>query len=295
MCWFRFAASLIAFALFASAAGAQGSAGPSSSRDGRAWMLVLSALTDEQDYENVLASLHLALEEDTWLSVAGGRSRAPSREQDVRAELASLGIEHDFGPIGLGLSAERWGDANNLESRDWRGELFIGGDRYRFSLTREQRAIDIYFSGAGAPVAADLRRVGIDADGIGIRWRFRFAPDWRAYGSWMDYDYPRAVRLVPRADRLDLLSTSAVTLAYGFVDRYQAVGLEHAFGLKLLNVDYSRDRSTIGGEKLKSLAASILWPVAPRMDLEFRLGSSRAAGLGSTLYGGLSLLIYGGG
>jgi hypothetical protein len=70
--------------------------------------------------------------------------------------------------------------------------------------------------------------------------------------------------------------------------------VEYSLGLKLINIDYGQDRSTIDGGKLRSIAASILWPVAPRMDLEFRLGSSRADGFSSTLFGGLTLLIYGG-
>ena len=262
---------------------------------GRDWALILSTSKDEESYENLFASFNLALLDETWISLTAGRSRAPSTEQDVRANLIELGIDHNFGPVGIGFSAERWGDANNLESSDRQVEIFFAGDRYRLALVREDRDIDIYFSGAGAPILTDLRRVGIDADAVGLNWRYRFAPNWQTYGSWMDYDYPRGVRLLPRIDRLNLLSTSAVTLAHSFIEQYQTVGLERSLGLKLINFDYSQDRSSIDGERLKSIGASILWPVAPRMDLEFRIGNSRASGFGSTTYGGLTLLIYGGG
>ena len=40
------------------------------------------------------------------------------------------------------------------------------------------------------------------------------APRWRLYGSWMEYDYPPRIRLIPLADNLNRLSDSAVTLAY---------------------------------------------------------------------------------
>jgi hypothetical protein len=292
---FRASLLLIALPLAPGALFAQGGSSLPSSGDELAWVVILSALKDEESYEHSLVSFLLALNDDTWLSMSAGRSRAPSIERDVRASLTSLGIDHDFGPIGLALSAEQWGDSNNLESRDWRGEIFFGSERYRIALVREDRAIDIFFSGQGAPIATDLRSVGIDADGVGLNWRFELAPNWQTYGSWMDYDYPRGIRLVPRAERLDLLSTSAVTLAYSFIDRYETIGFEHSMGLKLINFDYSRDRSTIDGEKLKSIGASVLWPVAPRMDLEFQIGSSRADGFGSSVYGGLTLLFYGGG
>lgn len=272
------------------------SSGLASAQTGGDWALILSAVQDEESYESLFASFNLAIQEDTWLSLTGGSSRAPSTEQSVRASLFELGIDHDFGPLGLGLSAEQWGDSDNLESKDLRAEMFFRRDRFRLALVHESRDIDIFFSGFGAaPVATDLRKVGIDADGIGLNWRVRLAPDWQTYGSWMDYDYPRGVRLIPRADRLNLLSTSTVTLANSFIEEYRTFGLEHSLGLKLINVDFGQDRSSIDGEKLRSISASILWPVAARMDLEFRLGSSRASRFGSTLYGGLTLLIYGGG
>lgn len=281
--------------LAAASVSAQGVASlPADDASGTPWMLALSALRDEDSYEHLMGSLHVGLREETWLSVAAGRSRAPSAETDVRASLASIGLEHNFGPVGLALTAERWGDANNLESRDWLGKLFFGGEQFRIELVREMRDIDIYFSGAGAPTATDLRRIGLEADGTGIVWRYRFGPLWRTYGSWTSYDYPRRMRLIPRADRLDLLSTSTVTLAYGFVDHYATLGLERTFGRKTVNFDYSQDESAIDGGKLNGLSGSVLWPIAPRLDLEFRLGTGRSDGFGSSLYGGLTMLAYGG-
>lgn len=280
--------------LFASEAFGQND-GSLPGQPGRDWMLVVSALTDERDYESLLGGFYLAFDDDSWFSFAAGQSRAPSNEQDVRASLVSLGVEHDFGPLGFGLSADRWGDADNLESLDWRGEVFVERDRFRVGLTREARSIDIYFSGDGEPILTDLRSIAIHADAFGIDWRVRLAPEWRVYGNWTDYDYPRRVRVVPRADRLDLLSTSAVTLAYSFVDGNRRIGIERSIGFRLVSFDYGTDRSTIAAGTTRSLSASVLWPVARRFDLEFRLGSSRADGFGSSVYGGLSLLTYGGG
>lgn len=284
----------VGLALVGGAAGAQGGGAPSVAGADNGWVVILSALQDEESYEHTLASFHFAFQAETWVSMTAGRSHAPSTERDVSAGLFAVGIDHNFGPIGLALSAEQWGDDDNLESQDWRGEVVFDRDRYRLAIVHEQRSIDIFFSRFGAPTLTDLRRIGIDADGLGLNWRVRVAPNWQTYGSWMDYDYPRGLRLIPRADRLDLLSTSAVTLAYSFIDSYETVGVEYSLGQKLINIDYGQDRSTIDGKKLRSIGASILWPIAPRMDLEFRLGSSRPDGLGSTLFGGLTLLIYGG-
>jgi hypothetical protein len=288
----RTAALVLLLAL--AAAGARAQTSPGAGADGRPWLLVLSALRDEDDYEHGLASFHLGLREATWLSLTAGSSRAPSTESEVRANLAAIGIEHDFGPVGFSLTFEDWGDEDNLESRDWQAEVFVSGEDYRLAFARERRAIDIFFSGPGAPLGTDLRRIRVDADGIGLNGRYRISPEWQIYGAFMDYDYPRRIRVVPRADRLNLLSTSAVTLAYSFVDVFTSVGVERAFGPTLLNVDLGRDRSTIDDELLDSLSVSLLWPVAARFDLEFTLGRSRSSSYGSSVYGGLSVYVYGG-
>lgn len=282
--------------LTAAAAYGQGSTGPSgTAQAGREWVVTLAALRDDDAYEHLAASFNIAVTDATWLFLTAGDSRAPSAAADVHASLLGIALEHDFGPLGIAVSVEDWGDENNLESRDLQGEIFIGGDDYRVALVSESRDIDIYFSAFGEPLPTDLRRLPIDADGLGLKWRIRLAPLWQTYGSWMDYDYPPRVRLVPRADRLDLLSTSAVTLAYGFIDEFATLGLERIIGSKLVNFDYGTDRGTIGGDRLTSVSGSVLWPVARRLDLEFTLGRSHSNGLGSTTFGGLTLLIYGGG
>lgn len=265
-----------------------------SSADGKPWLLVLAALTDENSYDNALASFHIGLGSATWLSATAGASRAPSTEADVRADLLAIGVEHDFGPIGVGLTAERWGDDGDLETEDWMGEVFYRNDRLRVGLLLERRDVEVYFAGSAPPVLAS-RQAGIDADAIGVGGRIRLTPRWRLYGSWMDYDYSPRLRLIPVADRLNLLGPSALTLALSFVDEYSRVGIERAFGLKLVNFDFGSDRSAIDDSRLKSVSGAVLWPVSARMDLELRVGSSRVDAYESSFYGGLTLLIYGGG
>lgn len=261
----------------------------------RPWMLVVSALTDEDSFEHLLAGFHIGLTEATWLSLTAGSSSAPASESDVDTSLLQFGIEHDFGPFGLALDYRDWGDSGDLESTDWRGEVFFDTERSRLALMLEQRDIDVFYTIGGDIIAPRVRRFPLDADGIGIRGRVRIADDWQLYGSWMDYDYPNRLRVVPRAERLNLLSNSTLTLAYGFVDEYARLGVEREVGNILLNLDLGSDRSAIDGARLKSVSAAVWLPVAPRLDLELQLGSSRVQGLSSSLYGGVTLMFYGGG
>jgi hypothetical protein len=50
----------------------------------------------------------------------------------------------------------------------------------------------------------------------------------------------------------------------------------------------------VDGSRLESFEIAFLFAVARRMDLEINLGQGRSDLLGSGVYGGLLLLIYGG-
>jgi hypothetical protein len=284
--------ALLLLALLPAVAGAQGVTAPATRDEAMPWLLMLAALVDEESYENAIAGFHLGLSETTWLSLTAGSSRAPSSDAEVKAGLLAAGIEHNFGPVGIAVGAERWGDENDLESGDWREEIFVANERFRVGLLLEQRDVDIYFS--GGPLL-NGRRAAIEADGIGLGGRVRLAPLWRLYGSWMDYDYPPGIALIPRAESLGLLSASAATLAYSLADRYARVGIERKVGRKLVNLDLGSDRSAIDGAVLRSVSAAVLWPVGRRMDLEVHVGTSQVESEPSSVYGGISLIIYGGG
>lgn len=290
----RASASLLAALLYFACAGVQAQPDSSGPTDGKPWMLVIAALTDEDSFEHLLAGFHLGLSDATWLSLTAGSSSAPASESDVDTKLLRAGIEHDFGAVGLALNYRDWGDSGDLESTDWQGEVFFDTERARVALLLEQRDIDVFYTVGGDIIAPRTRRFPLAADGFGIRGRFRISDNWQLYGSWMDYDYPARLRVVPRAERVNLLSNSTLTLAYGFVDEYVSLGVERAVGDILLNLDLGSDRSAIDGSRLKSVSAAVLLPVAARLDLELQLGSSRVEGRPSSLYGGVSLMLYGG-
>ena len=272
---------------------AQGGGVPAASDERKIWMLVLAALVDEESYENLFAGFHIGLTDATWLSLSAGKSRAPSSVTDTSAGLLTAGIEHNFGPIGLALATDRWGDEDALESEDWREEIFFANERFRVALLLEQRDVDIFFS--GGILQPGPRKLAIDADGMGLGGHVRVAPRWRLYGSWMEYDYPAAIQLIPRAENLGRLSDSTVTLAYSLVESFSRLGIERAFGAKLVNLDFGSDRSAVDGSDLDSVSAGVLWPVGRRLDLEVHVGTVRTEGFDSSLYGGLSLIVYGGG
>ena len=292
----RFAAAALVTALLASSgAHAQAGAKLPEQGDERFWVLGIAGLLDDASNSGLLATFGYAPTSANWLSAAVGQSRSPERGANVVADTLELGFEHDFGPVGLGLTGERWGDSGDLESVDWRASLFFGNERYRITFERERRNIDLYFTITGPLGRTDRRGIGLDANGNTLRLRVDVAPLWQLYGTATRYRYSRDVSLLPRIASLNLLSSSTLTLANSFVDEYWTLGSERTVGNRLLSFGLSRDRSAVDGSTYRSVDAAFLFPVAPRMDLEFNLGRSESDLLQGGYYGGIQLFIYGGG
>lgn len=267
-------------------------AGPS---DDRFWVLGFAGLLDDASNSGLSTTLGYAPTTANWLSVTVGRSRSPERGADVVADTLELGFEHDFGPVGVGLAGERWGDPGNLESVDWRASLFFGNERYRITFERERRSIDLYFTLTGPLGRTDRRSLGLDADGSSLRFRVQLTPLWQLYGAATRYNYSRDVSLLPRIASLDLLSSSTLTLANSFVDEYWTLGSERAFGDRLWSLGFGRDRSAVEGSAFTSMSSAFLFPVGKRIDLELSVGRSDSDLLEGGYYGGLQIFVYGGG
>lgn len=261
----------------------------------RIWAIALAAEVDDESNDSVLTTFNLGLSDQTWLTFSAGRDSAPREGADVRARTLGAALDHRFGFVGVGLAAERWGDPDSIESADLEGSIYVQNDRFRLALERESRDIEIRFTVTGPLDRAFERTAGLDADGTGLSVRIRLVERWDLYASAMEYDYSRDVTLLPRADSLNLLSTSALTLANSFVDEKRSMGVEWTGPNKVVGLHANRDRSAVDSTELTSVSVAVLVPVGRRVDLEVNLGRSDSDLLGAGLYGGLLFLIYGGG
>jgi len=281
-------------------AASQGSAAadPATRRDaaqagGPRWVVGLSGQFDDDSNDALLTTLDLGIRDATWLSFAAGRSRA--KGPGVVADVLEAGVDHRFGLVGMSFSLERWGDSGDLETTDVVGSIYFQGERFRIGIEREERDIDVYYTLPPIFDRPDVLTAALSSNGTGVALRIGLAERWQLYGSWMDYDYSRNLALLPRIASLNLLSSSALTLANSFLGESAAAGLEWTWGERLLNFSVSRDESAIDGSRFRSFDAAFLFPVGLRMDLEINLGRMEADVASSELYGGVLLLIYGGG
>lgn len=258
-----------------------------------AWMLGLGAQVDEDDADSVLGTLDFGVGASTWLTLAAGRSSSPADRADVEADALLIGVDHRFDTLGFTFEAERWGDSDTLETRDLEASIYFDRERWRVSLGYETRDIEIPFTLTG-PLGGTLRRTAeVAADSVSIDARVTVGEAWRLYFGLAEHDYERDLHVLPRIQSLNLLSTSTLTLANGFLDHERSLAVERELGRTTLNVRVATDRSAIDGSKLETVEAAVLFPVGARVDLEVNLGRGRSDFFDAGVFGGLTFLLYG--
>jgi hypothetical protein len=257
------------------------------------WAIGLASQVDEDGNDSLLVNLNWGVTPSTWLSFAAGRSRSPADRADVSADTLVAAVDHRFDAVGVTFEVEDWGDSGALETQDLRASVYVARERFRVGVAFEDRDIEIPFTLTG-PFGGTLRRTAeTSADGVALDFRIEPADRWQLYFSAVEYDYENDLAVLPRIERLNLLSTSTLTLANSFVDHLRMVGVERELGRTLLNVTFTSDESAVDGSEFETLEAGLMFPVAARLDLEVTLGNGRSDFFGSGLYAGLSLLIYG--
>jgi hypothetical protein len=256
------------------------------------WLLGVGAQVDEDSNDSLLATLDVGVERKTWLSLTAGRSTSPADRADIEANTFVLGVEHRFPKVGFTLEAEKWGDSGVLETQSFAGSVYFDRDDWRVGFRYGARDIDIPFTATGPLGNTFQRTVGVDADSYGFDARVAVAEHWKLYLGLTEYDYSRNLRVLPRIDALNLLSTSTLTLANSFIDHERSIGAEREIKRSLLSVRFATDRSAVDDSKFETFELSGLVPVGGRVDLEISLGSGRSDFIDAGLYGGLLLLVY---
>ncbi len=260
----------------------------------RPWAIGLTIQTDEEHSQNFYTTFNWGLDEQTWLFFAAGHSTSPPEGADISTNDLLGGIDHSFGLFGITFEVEQWGRKGAVESFDYRGSVYLHGERFNVGLEREQREIDLTFSILNALDRSVSRATELLGEGTGIFFRADLTNWWRVYGSARKYDYSRDLAVLPRLDVFNFLSTSTLTLANSFLEDDYRIGFEWRAGTKLINLNFGRNRSAVDLSELESVSASILWPISYRMDLEFNIGRSSSEVFEPSFYGGVMLLIYGG-
>jgi hypothetical protein len=256
------------------------------------WVVGVGADFDAESNNGLLAQVNVGVGRRTWLSFAAARTTAD--RLDLSADTRSAAVDHRFGRlIGVTFGVERWGDPAALESTEWRGSLYIVKPRLRLALEVERRRLDIPFTLTGPFGGTLSRSAALDADGTQLTLAIEPAERWRVHASLAEHDYERGLALIPRIERLNVLSASTLTLANSLVDRERRVGFEREIGAGLFSADLARDESAIDATEFETVSAAWLFPLGRRVDLELELGRGRSDLLEPAVYGGLLFVVYG--
>jgi hypothetical protein len=285
------------FALVVSAPllAAQLQAQPRADDDVGLWALAVGVQADDESNTGASASFNMAVASETWLSVSAGQSRSPRERADVTAASYVVGVDHRFGLVGANVALEKWGDTGSVESRDYAAAIYFQSERFRVEFGYEQRDIDVTFNVIGPLGREFARKAPLDADGMRLSLNATLTGRVRLFAAQQTFDYSRDLALLPRLATLNLLSASTLTLANSFVDRIALLGFDAEFGGKVFSLRVGQDRSAVDDSELSSLDAALMFPVGRRVDLEVSLGRSDSDVFDSSLYGGVFVVVYGGG
>lgn len=257
------------------------------------WMFGVGAQADEDGSNSTLAAFHWGLRPQSWLSFTAGQSSSPADRADVEADTLAIGFDQRFDKVGFTLSAEEWGDSGLLETQELGGSVYFSREGWRVGFGYQTRDIEIPLTLTG-PFGGTVRRLfTMDAERYSVDVRTSLGERWNLYLAAAEHDYERDLSVLPRIERFNLLSGTALTLAYSFVDNERSIGLERQFPRLLLNLRAGTDRSAVDGSKLETVEAALLVPLGGRLDLEVNVGSGRSDLFDPGLYGGLLFLVYG--
>lgn len=249
----------------------------------------------EADTEDGLALSAIGdfgLTEKTRISGAIARNTAELQfRPDIDTWYADLGLDHWWDPAGIRLGLAYWGDTDTLESTDFSTSLYWRGDS--FSIAGDHEFRDFSFLLPATDRFAG-RKIGFDANGIGLTARFDLT-DAVAFGlSGMDYDYSINLKLDDNRGLLDLLLFSRLSLINSLIDyrAYATVGVD--IGKRHWQVDVGTWKGEVDGGTTRSATVRFLSPLGETSDIEFALGMDDSDLYGSVTIFSVFLYFYGG-
>ena len=243
------------------------------------FVIGLGAELDSEDGRALSAALNIATGSKTWLSVAVAHSQSDWLAGGSESRHADFEVDHMFSPVGIRVGVAYWEYADVLNSIDLTGSIYLRQDAWRLSVDLERR--DFAFT-LQSPLLPEARKIDFTANGIGLSGRLRTGKRVSFFAGGMWYDYSRDVRLQQNIDSLRFLSRSRLTLMNSLLDERWHAGMEIEFGLKSIDVGFSRWKTAVDQGQVDSISLGFLTPLGKATDIEFRLAFDDSANYGNS-------------
>jgi hypothetical protein len=288
------------------------------------WLLTLGTELDDEDGYRADLGLAWAPTELTWVTAYAGTADTSTDFNDFKSRMASLGVDHAFGNVGVALDLRWWGDSELFESTAAAGTLYYKRAGWRVALRGELRESDFepFYFDAVVPIrgtevlVSGTAECGLDNSGYGASLSY-IGKSWSLLLAGTQYEYSQtdcaltALDIPPQVGDLppvrreifrriasavltrgaDLLG-SALTRENGFLDYSLWGSLGYRYGLKSFALDYFHDREEFDGLVADTLIGSITFPVSGRLDLELRLGATDSDLSGTIAFAGVTLYAF---
>jgi hypothetical protein len=288
------------------------------------WLLTAGAELDDEDGYRFDLGATWAPSRSTSVNAYAGSADTSADFNDFTSRIASLGVDHSFGHIGLSLDARWWGDSELFDSTAIAGTLYFTPERWRLALRGELREsdfdpfsfdVDIPIRGVLVPVSGSAE-CGLDNSGYGASVSYT-GKSWSVAAAGTQYEYSStdcaltSLSIPPQVGNLPPISReifrriakavltrgaqllgSALTRENGFLDYSLWGSLAYRSGLNSFGLDYYHDREEFEGLVADTLIGSVTFPVSNRLDLELRLGATDSELSGTVAFAGLTLFVF---
>jgi hypothetical protein len=233
-----------------------------------------------------------ALSDGTWLSLAAARTRVDiERSDSLDTSYADLGIDHNFDPVGVRLSAAYWGDNDILDSLDGRLSVYLRQPRFTLAVDAEYRDFELDFPPLGQFPGRD---VGFDASGFGATATFRLTDRVGLSVFGIDYEYSVDLRLDQNRPIARFLNVSRLSLINSLVDYRAGGSINVDRKLSRLSFAYQAWRGAVDGSMTHSFTGRFMTPLGDRSDIEVGVGYDNSELYGDVIFLSLFLFYYGG-
>ena len=300
---------------------------PAAAAGEAAWLLSIGGDVDEDGGYRVDAGLMWAPSLATSLIAQGAVADTSTDLEHFKADAATLGFDHFFGPVGLNLDLRWWDQQDLFSSTTYGASLYYKRAHWRISLRGEARNSDldefgfdtvVPIRGVLVPISGE-GKCSLDNTGLGLALSHT-GKAWTALISGINYEYSTAdcdltgITLPPQAGNLPPISReifrriatrvlragavlvgSELTRENGFLDYSFWAALGYRSGLSTFGLDYYHDREEFAHLEADTLIGSMSFPLSDRLDLELRLGLSDSDLEGRVAFGGLTFIAYLGG